>query len=80
MATPSERIRTEAEYEAVLAEVERLWGAKRGTPDGDRLDVLATMIDAYETLHYPMGTPDPVDALRFRMEQRGLIGKIPRPS
>ena len=65
-------IRSEADYEAALAEVERLWGAKSGTPAGDRLDVLATLIDAYESEHFPMDPPDPVEAIKFRMEQQGL--------
>jgi HTH-type transcriptional regulator/antitoxin HigA len=55
-----------------LAENERLWGAKAGTPKGDRLDVLATLIDAYESQHYPMDPPDPIEAIKFRMEQQGL--------
>lgn len=65
-------IRSEADYDAALAEVGRLWGAKAGTPKGDRLDVLATLIDAYETEHYPMDPPDPIEAIKFRMEQQGL--------
>src|SRR5438477_5151682 len=65
-------IRTKLDYEAALKEMERLWGAKAGTSEGDRLDVLATLIDAYETEHYPMDPPDPVEAIKFRMEQRGL--------
>jgi HTH-type transcriptional regulator/antitoxin HigA len=52
--------------------VERLWGAKSGTPEGDRLDVLATLIDAYEAEHDPMDPPDPIEAIKFRMEQQGL--------
>jgi HTH-type transcriptional regulator/antitoxin HigA len=68
-------IRTEADYEAALAEVERLWGAASGTPDGDRLDILATLIDAYESERFPMDPPDPIDAIRFRMEQQGLTRK-----
>ena len=51
-------IRTERDYNAALAEVKRLWGAKLGTPEGDRLDVLATLIDASEQAHYPMDPPD----------------------
>jgi len=54
-------IRTEADYKKALAEVERLWGAKSGTPAGDRLDILATLIDAYETEHDPMDPPDPIE-------------------
>jgi HTH-type transcriptional regulator/antitoxin HigA len=65
-------IRTKRDYEAALKEVERLWGAKAGTSEGDRLDVLATLIDAYEADHYPMDPPDPVEAIKFRMEQQGL--------
>lgn len=72
-------IRTEADYEDALAEVERLWGAKSGTPEGDRLDVLATLIDAYEAQHYPMDPPDPIEAILFRMEQQGLTRKELEP-
>jgi HTH-type transcriptional regulator / antitoxin HigA len=68
-------IRTKKDYEVALAEVERLWGAKLGTSDGDRLDVLATLIEAYESTHYPMDPPDPVEAIKFRMEQQGLSRK-----
>jgi HTH-type transcriptional regulator/antitoxin HigA len=49
---------TEADYEAALAEAERLWGAKSDTPEGERLDVLATLIDTYEARHYPMDRPE----------------------
>jgi len=72
-------IRTKADYKAALAEVERLWGARSGTPKGDRLDVLATLIDAYEAQHYPMDPPDPIDAIQFRMEQQGLTRKDLEP-
>jgi len=65
-------IRTEADYQAALAEAARLWGARSGTPAGDRLDVLATLIDAYEAEHDPMDPPDPIEAIKFRMEQQGL--------
>lgn len=65
-------IRTERDHAAALAELERLWGAKAGTPEGDRLDVLATLIDAYETERYPIDPPDPIEAIEFRMEQQGL--------
>ena len=72
-------IRTKKDYEAALAEVERLWGAKLGTPDGDRLDVLATLIDAYESIHDPIDPPDPIEAIKFRMEQQGLTRKDLEP-
>ena len=65
-------IRTKRDYESALKEVERLWGAKAGTSEGDRLDVLPTLVDAYEAEHYPMDPPDPVEAIKFRMEQQGL--------
>ena len=65
-------IRTKRDYEAALKEVDRLWGAKAGTADGDRMDVLATLINAYEAEHYPMDPPDPIEAIKFRMEQQGL--------
>jgi HTH-type transcriptional regulator/antitoxin HigA len=72
-------IRTEADYENALSEVEQLWGSESGTPKGDRLDVLATLIDAYEAEHYPMDPPDPVEAIKFRMEQQGLSRKDLEP-
>ena len=72
MAAEVRPIRTKRDYEAALREVERLWGAKTGTRDGDRLDVLATLIDAYEADHYPMDPPDPIEAIKFTMEQQGL--------
>jgi HTH-type transcriptional regulator/antitoxin HigA len=79
MTTDLKPIRTKADYKAALAEVERLWGARSGTQKGDRLDVLATLIDAYETQHYPMDPPDPIDAIQFRMEQQGLTRKDLEP-
>jgi HTH-type transcriptional regulator/antitoxin HigA len=72
MAGEVKPIRTKRDYEASLRQVEHLWGAKAGTRDGDRLDVLATLIDAYEAEHYPMDPPDPIEAIKFRMEQQGL--------
>ena len=68
-------IRSERDYDGALAEVEELWGAKSGTPKGDRLDILATLIEAYESEHYPMDPPDPIEAIKFRMEQQGLTRK-----
>jgi HTH-type transcriptional regulator/antitoxin HigA len=72
-------IRGEKDYEAALKEVERLWGAKTGTPDGDRLDVLATLIESYEDKRYPMDPPDPIRAIKFRMEQQGLTRRDLEP-
>lgn len=69
MATDVKPLRSEADYEKAMREVEKLWGAKSGTPKGDRLDVLGTLIDAYEAERFPMDPPDPI---KFRMEQQGL--------
>jgi HTH-type transcriptional regulator/antitoxin HigA len=79
MAAELKPIRTSADYEAALAEIERLWGAKSGTPKGDRLDILATLIDAYEAEHFPTDPPDPIDAIKFRMEQQGLTRRDLEP-
>ncbi len=79
MATELKPIRPEADHDAALEEVERLWGAKSGPPEGERLDVLATLIEVYEAKHYPMDPPDPIEAIRFRMEQRRLIRKDLEP-
>ena len=68
-------IKTRRDYESAMKVMERLWGARAGTPEGDRLDVLATLIDAYEAKHFPMDPPDPIEAIKFRMEQRGLTRK-----
>ncbi len=68
-------LRNEKDHEAALVEIERLWGAKAGSPKGDRLDILATLIEAYEAKHYPMDPPDPIEAIKFRMEQQGLTRK-----
>ncbi len=72
---PLKPIRSETEYRRALDEMERLWGARAGTPDGDRLDILATLIAAYEAEHDPIDPPDPIEAIRFRMEQEGLTRK-----
>ncbi|MEN4010597.1 MAG: hypothetical protein ROW48_01035 [Bellilinea sp.] len=65
-------IRTEADYEAALAEVERLWGAEPGTSDGDRFEVLFTLVEAYEEIQYPILPPDPVEAIQYYLDSRGL--------
>jgi HTH-type transcriptional regulator/antitoxin HigA len=65
-------IRTKANYRAALKAVESLMTAKANTPEGDRLDVLATLVEAYERAHFPMDLPDAVDAIKFRMDQSGL--------
>jgi HTH-type transcriptional regulator/antitoxin HigA len=65
-------VRTESDHELALKEIEELWSAEPGTDDADRLDVLATLVDAYEAKHHPIPPPDPVDAIVFRMDQLGL--------
>jgi HTH-type transcriptional regulator / antitoxin HigA len=65
-------IRSEADYRAALADIERLWKSEPGTPEGDRVDVLATLIEAYEARHHPIPAPDPIAAVLFMMEQKGL--------
>lgn len=68
-------IRSEADHAAAMAEVEALWGAPVGSPEGDRLDVLVTLVEAYEAKHHPIDPPDPIEAILFRMEQQGLTRK-----
>ena len=66
-------IRTAEDHKRALKEIERLWDkAKPGTADGDRFEVLGTLVDAYEEEHFPIPDPDPIEAIRFRMEQEGL--------
>ena len=65
-------IRTKADYRAALAAIERLFDAAPGTPDGDRLDVLTTLVEAYEARHEPIPLPDPIEAILYNMESRGL--------
>jgi HTH-type transcriptional regulator/antitoxin HigA len=79
MAAELKPIRSAADYEAALSEIERLWGAKAGTPKGDRLDILATLVDAYEMARFPFDQPDPIDAIKFRMEQMGLARRELEP-
>ena len=72
-------IRTKADYRAALKAVESLMGAKARSPEGDRLDVLVTLIESYERQHFPMDLPDAVEAIKFRMEQQGLTPKDLEP-
>ncbi len=72
-------IKTEADYDAALAEIEALWGAPPDTPDGDQLDVLLSLVESYEARHHPIYPPDPVDAILFRMEQSGMTRKDLEP-
>ena len=68
-------IKTKADYRAALKEIEMLMPARAGTPEGERLDVLVTLVEAYEKKHYHFDLPDPVEAIKFRMEQMALAPK-----
>lgn len=74
-------IRTEADHAAALAEISALMVAdpELGTPDGDRLDVLATLVQVYEARHHPIEPADPVEAIKFRMDQQGLTPRDLEP-
>ena len=73
-------IRTKADYRAALAEVERLWDSNPGTPEGDRVDVLVTLIEAYEARHFPIQAPDPIAAIEFMMQQKNLTRRDLEPA
>lgn len=79
MSTELKPIRTATDYEEAIAMLEDLWGAEVGTVEGDRLDVLATLIDAYEAEHDSIDPPDPIEAIKFRMEQQGLTRRDLEP-
>ena len=72
-------IKTDADYRAALKEIESLMMAQPDTPDGEKLDVLVTLVEAYESKHYPLDLPDPVEAIKFEMEQKGLTVKDLEP-
>jgi HTH-type transcriptional regulator / antitoxin HigA len=72
-------IKTTEDYEATLREIESLMGAAPNSPEGERLDVLVTLVEAYERQHFPLDLPDPVAAIKFVMEQRGLTVKDLEP-
>jgi HTH-type transcriptional regulator/antitoxin HigA len=74
-------IKNESDYTATMRRIEALWGAPPATPEGDELEILVTLAEAYERQHYPIDLPDPVEAIKFRLEQQGkdyraLIGII----
>ncbi|MDP2787619.1 MAG: transcriptional regulator [Pseudomonadota bacterium] len=72
-------IRTEAEHRAALAEIERLWEVPEQSPEADRLEVLALLVEAYEKTHYPIAAPDPVSFIEHVMDARGLTRKDLEP-
>ncbi|MEQ1866183.1 MAG: transcriptional regulator [Micropepsaceae bacterium] len=73
-------IRTKADHRWALKEVERLWDAEPGTPDGDRVDILVTLIEAYEEKHFPITPPNPIAAIEFMLEQKGLTRRDLEPA
>jgi len=72
-------IKTDADYQAALKEIETLMMAESDSPEGEKLDVLVTLIEAYEAKHFPMDLPDPVAAIKFEMERKGLTVKDLEP-
>lgn len=72
-------IKTKTDYRVMLKEIETLMAAKANTAAGERLDVLATLVEAYERKHFPLDLPDPVEAIKFQMEQKGLTPKDLEP-
>ncbi len=72
-------IKTRTDYKAALKAVASLMSARANTPEGDRLDVLVALVEAYERKHFPMDLPDAVEAIKFRMEQQGLTAKDLEP-
>ena len=65
-------IKTEQDYNEAIQRIDTLWGAKKNTPEGDELDLLCTLVEAYETKYFPILPPDPIDAIKFRMEQMNM--------
>ncbi len=65
-------IKTQRDYHGALKKIEQLMTARRNTPQGDRLDVLVTLVEAWEAKHYPLDLPDPVEAIKYHMEQKSL--------
>jgi HTH-type transcriptional regulator/antitoxin HigA len=72
-------IKSDTDYRSVLADIATLMRAEADTPEGERLDILVTLVEAYERRHYPLDLPDPVEAIRFQMEQKGLSPKDLEP-
>ncbi|HVA14354.1 MAG TPA: transcriptional regulator [Stellaceae bacterium] len=77
---PIRPIRTKADYRAALREVEIHWDADPGTAADDRIEILVTLIEAYEAKHFPIPTPDPIAAITFMMEQKGLSRRALEPA
>jgi HTH-type transcriptional regulator/antitoxin HigA len=72
-------IRTEADYQAAIQEIDRLWGADYASPAGDKLDVLVTLVEDYEEKRYPIPSPDPIEAILHYMESQGMTRRDLEP-
>ena len=72
-------IKTDADYRAALNDIENLMMAEPDTVEGEKLDILVTLVEAYEAKHFPMDLPDPVEAIKFEMERKGLTVKDLEP-
>jgi len=68
-------IKTEEDYNYALKKVEELWDAESGTPEGDESEIWCTLVEAYEKKHFPIDKPDPIEAIKFRLDQMGLTEK-----
>ena len=79
MASDLKPIRSWEDHAAAMVEFEKLWGAAPGSPEEDRLDLLATLIDGFESKHVCFDLPDPIEAIKFRMDQQGLTRKDLEP-
>ncbi len=65
-------IKSEQDYQSAINRIEELWGVSKESPEGDELDLLVTLVESYELKHFPIAPPDPIDAIKFRMEQMGM--------
>ncbi len=65
-------IKTEQDYDNALVEIEKIWGAEPNTPNGDRLDILLLLVKNFEAINYPMPELDPIEAIKYEMEERGI--------
>lgn len=72
-------IKTEKDYDKALQKIEKLWGSPEGSKDGEKLDILLILVEDYEAKHYSISPPDPIEAIKFRMEQQGLTRKDLEP-
>ena len=68
-------IKSEKDYENALKRLDELWDSEEGTPEDDEFEILFTLVEAYEKKHYPIGKPDPIEAIKFRLDQMGLTEK-----